>query len=70
MRVETITIEGDFIKLQDLMKFAGVVDTGGIAKEVIQAGEVQVNGEVCTMRGKKLRSGDTVEWNGVRLVVA
>jgi len=70
MREETITIKGDFIKLQDLLKFAGAVDTGGVAKEVIQAGEVKVNGQVCTMRGKKLHSGDAVEWNGVRLVVA
>ena len=70
MQQETVTITTEYIKLQDLLKFAGVVDTGGMAKEVIQAGEVKVNGEVCAMRGKKLRPGDVAELNGVRLVVA
>lgn len=70
MQEETVTITTEYIKLQDLLKFAGVVDTGGMAKEVIQAGEVTVNGEVCTMRGKKLRPGDVAELSGVRLVVA
>ncbi len=49
---------GEFIKLQDLLKFAGAVETGGDAKLIIQEGRVAVNGEVCTMRGKKLRPGD------------
>ena len=70
MQQETVTITTEYIKLQDLLKFAGAVDTGGMAKEVIQAGEVKVNGEVCTMRGKKLHPGDVAELNGVRLVVA
>lgn len=70
MQQETVTITTEYIKLQDLLKFAGVVDTGGMAKEVIQAGEVKVNGVVCTMRGKKMRPGDVAEMNGVRLVVA
>ena len=70
MQEQTIKITTEFIKLQDLLKFAGVVDTGGIAKEVIQAGEVRVNGEVCTMRGKKMRPGDVAELSGIRLVVA
>lgn len=70
MREETITIKDEFIKLQDLLKFSGLADTGGEAKEAVQAGEVKVNGQVCTMRGKKLRRGDAAEWNGVRLVVA
>ncbi|MDE6108177.1 MAG: RNA-binding S4 domain-containing protein [Oscillospiraceae bacterium] len=70
MQQETVTITTEYIKLQDLLKFAGVVDTGGMAKEVIQAGEVKVNGVVCDMRGKKLRPGDVAELNGVRLVVA
>ena len=69
MQQETVTITTEYIKLQDLLKFAGVVDTGGMAKEVIQAGEVTVNGEVCTMRGKKMRPGDVAELSGVRLVV-
>lgn len=69
MQEETVQITTEYIKLQDLLKFAGVTDTGGMAKEVIQAGEVKVNGEVCTMRGKKLRPGDMAELSGVRLVV-
>ena len=58
--METITITTEYIKLQDLLKFAAAVETGGEAKIVIQEGDVTVNGEVCTMRGKKLRPGDTV----------
>ncbi|MBO5035058.1 MAG: RNA-binding S4 domain-containing protein [Oscillospiraceae bacterium] len=69
MQEQTVQITTEYIKLQDLLKFAGVIDTGGMAKEVIQAGEVKVNGETCTMRGKKLRPGDVAELDGVRLVV-
>ena len=57
--MKTITITTEFIKLQDLLKFANLVETGGMAKECVQGGEVMVNGEICTMRGKKLRPGDT-----------
>ena len=56
--MENIVIQTEFIKLQDLLKFAGAVETGGDAKLIIQEGRVAVNGEVCTMRGKKLRPGD------------
>ena len=70
MREETIRITTEYIKLQDLLKFSGAAETGGEAKEAIQAGEGRVNGEVCTMRGKKLRPGDRADWNGTRLVVA
>lgn len=56
-----VSIKTEFIKLDSLLKFSGLCDTGGFAKEIIQQGEVSVNGEVCTMRGKKIRSGDTVE---------
>lgn len=52
-----ITITTEFIKLQDLLKLANLVGTGGEAKIVIQNGDVSVNGEVCTMRGKKTRPG-------------
>ena len=55
-----VEIKTEFIKLQDLLKFANVAETGGEAKLMIQDGDVQVNGEVCTMRGKKLRPGDVV----------
>ena len=51
------------------MKFCGLVGTGGEAKIVIQNGEVKVNGEVCTMRGKKLRAGDKVEFDGTEIIV-
>lgn len=53
-----IKIHTEFIKLQDLLKFAGAVETGGDAKLIIQEGRVSVNGETCSMRGKKLRPGD------------
>ena len=55
-----IFIDTEFIKLQDLLKFAGLVETGGQAKILIQDGFVTVNGEICTMRGKKIRNGDRV----------
>lgn len=51
----------DFIKLDSLLKLAGIADTGGIAKLMIQDGEVKLNGEVCTQRGKKIRAGDVIE---------
>ena len=55
-----LEITTEFIKLQDLLKLANLVGTGGEAKIVIQNGDVSVNGEVCTMRGKKLHPGDEV----------
>lgn len=64
MQEERIKITTEFIKLDSLLKFAGVVETGGEAKLAIQEGHVTVNGEVCTMRGKKLRPGDRVELGG------
>lgn len=67
--METITITTEYIKLQDLLKIAAAVETGGEAKLVIQEGDVTVNGEVCTMRGKKIRPGDVVAFNGQMLTV-
>ena len=64
---ETIEISTEFIKLDSFLKFAGMLETGGQAKEVVQAGLVSVNGEVCTMRGKKIRPGDIVEVENYRL---
>lgn len=55
-----IKITTEFIKLDQLIKFAGLCMTGGEAKEFIQAGGAMVNGEVCTMRGKKIYPGDSV----------
>ena len=68
--MENIIITTEFIKLQDLLKFANLVGTGGEAKIIIQEGEVKVNGEVCTMRGKKIRPGDVVELDGQLLTVS
>ena len=63
------TIQTDFIKLDAFLKYAALVGTGGEAKLVIADGLVQVNGEVCTMRGKKLRAGDTVTFADQTLLV-
>lgn len=67
--METITITTEYIKLQDLLKLAGLTYTGGEAKVMVQEGLVTVNGEVCTMRGRKIRPGDTVEFEGKTLEV-
>ena len=64
MESHEIKIHTEFIKLQDLLKFAGAVETGGNAKRIIQEGRVSVNGEHCAMRGKKLRSGDRAAIDG------
>ena len=56
--------------MQDLLKLANLVGTGGEAKIVIQNGDVSVNGEFCTMRGKKIRPGDTVAFEGKELTVS
>lgn len=70
MEKATVQIRTEFIKLQDLLKFAGAVETGGDAKLIIQEGRVSVNGEVCTMRGKKMRPGDRAAIDGeLELVV-
>ena len=62
--VEKIEIHTEFIKLQDFLKFANAVESGGMAKNFIVDGDVEVNGETCLMRGKKLRPGDTVKFMG------
>ena len=59
-----VSISTEFIKLQDAMKFANIVYSGGEAKALIQEEQVKVNGEVCTMRGKKLYPGDKFEFDG------
>ena len=70
MQKETVKITTEFIKLDSLLKFSNVCETGGMAKEAIQCGDVVVNGEVCTMRGKKIHPGDVVEVGGqIRLIV-
>ena len=67
--MEIITITTEYIKLQDLLKLAAATATGGEAKLRILNEEVTVNGEVCTMRGKKLRPGDVVAFAGRELTV-
>lgn len=69
MAENTVNINTEFIKLDALLKFASLVGSGGEAKMLIQEGQVKVNGEVCTMRGKKIRPGDTVSVNGSEVTV-
>ena len=69
MKVERIWIESEIIRLQDLLKLSGLCSTGGMAKVVIQNGEVNVNGETCTMRGKKMRAGDCAEYEDTKIEV-
>ena len=67
--MEKIQIDTEFIKLDSLLKFAALVGTGGEAKYVISEGLVEVNGETCTQRGKKLHPGDRVSFAGNELEV-
>ena len=67
--MDSIYIKDEFIKLGQTMKLAGLIDSGLEAKIVIQNGEVKVNGEVDTRRGKKLVPGDIFEYEGNRVKV-
>lgn len=67
--INKLEIDTEFIKLDNLLKFAGVVPTGGQAKYVIQSGMVFVNGELCTMRGKKIRNGDVIKVEDITIEV-
>ena len=67
--MQKILIHTEFIKLDALLKYAGLCETGGEAKELVQGGAVKVNGEVCTMRGKKIYPGDIVLFQGESLEV-
>lgn len=62
--IEEVYIRPPYIKLEQFLKLCGAADTGGEAKNVISQGSVKVDGEVCLMRGKKLRGGETVELDG------
>ena len=68
--METITIHTEFIRLQDLMKLGDLVSSGGQAKLLVQDGQVQVNGQVCLQRGKKLRPGDLVTFRDRSYTIA
>ena len=61
---QEVPITTEYIKLESFLKLANAVESGGMAKNFILNGEVTVNGEVCTMRGKKLRPGDRVGFDG------
>jgi ribosome-associated protein len=64
-----ISITTEFIKLQQLLKFAGLCESGADAKDVIVNRLVTVNGEICTERGKKMRTGDVCEFDGEKITV-
>ena len=66
---EKIKIHTEFIRLCDLLKFIGAAETGGMAKEAILGGEVAVNGEVCFLKGKKLRPGDKIEFGNEEIII-
>ncbi|NCB52472.1 MAG: RNA-binding S4 domain-containing protein [Clostridia bacterium] len=69
LKEEKVEITTEFIKLDALLKFSALSETGGEAKRLIQDGEIRVNGEVCTQRGKKIRAGDTVQSGDTLLTV-
>ena len=69
MTEQSVLIKTPYIRLDALLKFSGIAQTGGEAKVMIQEGEVSLNGEICNMRGKKCRPGDTVEMPGVRISI-
>ena len=64
-----VVIGTEFIKLEAALKYANAVESGGMAKTDIQEGFVKVNGEVCTMRGKKLYPGDVVSYQGTEYLI-
>ena len=70
METIRIPIDTEFIRLDAMLKLGGAFETGGQAKVAIQSGQVTVNGETCTQRGKKMRPGDAAVFSGVRYEVA
>ncbi len=64
-----VNIKEDFIKLDSLLKFSGIAGTGGHAKILILNGEIKVNNEICTMRGKKVHKGDFIEFKDIKIIV-
>lgn len=69
MQKEEVKITTEFIKLESILKFAGIVGSGGEAKCMILDGAVSVNGETCLMRGKKIRPGDVIRLPEIELSV-
>ena len=68
--MDKITINTEYIKLDQLLKFANAVEGGGMAKNVVLDGLVKVNGEICLQRGKKIRGGDIVEFNNEKYIIS
>ena len=64
-----IKINTEFIKLDQLLKFSGIASTGGEAKDLILSEQVYVNNEICTMRGKKIRTGDKVSFKNDNIII-
>ena len=69
MKAQNVAIQTEYIKLDSFLKYAGAAETGGEAKIAVSAGQIKVNGEVCTQRGKKLRPGDRVSFDSREYVV-
>ncbi len=69
VREEKIEITTEYIKLDQFLKFCGVAESGSMAKDMILNGDVYVNGEVCTMRGKKLRKDDKIKFGDMKFYV-
>ncbi|MCD7742122.1 MAG: RNA-binding S4 domain-containing protein [Ruminococcus sp.] len=69
MKTEVISISTPFIKLDSLLKYAGITETGGNAKEIILEGRINVNGEACLIKGKKIRPGDEVQIPEISLIL-
>ena len=67
--MEEIKITTPFIKLDQLVKFAGLAETGAKAKILIELGEFNVNGELCTKRGKKIKPGDVIDFKNKKYKV-
>ena len=67
--VRSVSITGEFIKLDALLKYASVVSTGGEAKHLIQSGDIYLNGGSCVLRGKKIRPGDVVRYDSGSIIV-
>jgi len=68
--IKKIQINTEYIKLDQILKYAGLTETGGASKDVIASGQVLINGDACLMRGKKIRAGDTVSFNGMLIEVS
>ena len=69
IKMEEIVIVTPFIKLDQLVKFAGLAETGARAKILIELGEFNVNGVLCTKKGKKIKPGDYIEFKGKKYKV-